>query len=59
MEEYIIKITGKGTADEIKAELLSIIGGIEEAQEGEHSESAILDGAEWEGNTLATEISEA
>jgi len=59
MESYNIKITGKGTSEEIIKSLKSIIGGIEEAQEGEHPESAILDGAEWEDNTLATEINEA
>lgn len=55
---YKIKITGEGTAEEIKEALQSIIGGIEEAQEGEHPESAILDGAEWENETTMTEINE-
>jgi hypothetical protein len=61
MEEYKYDITikGNGTSKEIIESLQSIIGGIEEAQEGEHPESAILDGAEWEDNTLTTEINEA
>ena len=58
MNKYSIKITGEGTAEEIKEALQSIIGGIEEAQEGEHPESAILDGAEWENETTITEINE-
>ena len=58
MNKYSIKITGEGTAEEIKEALQSIIGGIEEAQEGEHPESAILDGAEWENETTMTEINE-
>jgi len=59
VERYKIEIKGDGTADEIKAELLDIIGAIEEAQEGEHPESAILDGAEWgEGGNVETKIFE-
>ena len=55
---YKIKINGSGTPQEIKASLLDIIGGIDEAIESEHPTSAILDGAEWEGGVLMTEINE-
>jgi len=55
---YNIKITGNGTAQEIIKALHDVIGGIEEAIESEHPESAILDGAEWESETLITKINE-
>ena len=59
MEKYKIEIEGTGTADELKKELLDIIGAIEEAQEYEHGESVILDGAEWgEGGDVETKIFE-
>ena len=45
---YKIKINGEGTADEIIKALQNVIGGIEEAQESEHPESAILDGVDSE-----------
>ena len=57
-DNYKIEIKGEGTSKEIIESLKDIIGGIEEAQEGEHPESAILDGAEWEDETLETEIHE-
>ena len=59
MEKYKIEIKGKGTAEELKKELLDIVGAIEEAQESDDHESAILDGAEWgEGGNVETKIFE-
>ena len=58
MDTYNITIKGNGTSEEIIKSLQGIIGGIEEAQEGEHPEVAILDGAEWEDENLTTEINE-
>lgn len=50
-ETYEIKITGNGTREEIISDLKNIIEGIEA-----ESSVAVLDGAEWEGATLMTEI---
>lgn len=56
MFTYNITIKGNGTPQEIKKSLQSIIDGIQEAEDGEHSTCAILDGAEWEDEILMTEI---
>ena len=53
--DFEIKITGNGTPAEIIKSLLGIIGGIQEAIDS-NQETAILDGAEWEDETLMTEI---
>lgn len=53
---YQIKITGSGTADEIISALKGLIKTIERAKKSGH-ENDMLDGAEWEGSTLMTEIS--
>jgi hypothetical protein len=50
-ETYIIKINGNGTKEAIIRDLNKLI----ESLEAEKS-VAVLDGAEWEGATLMTEI---
>lgn len=56
MGTYNIKISGEGTAQEVAEALRNIADAITAAAEGEH-EVAELDGAEWEGSVLMTEIS--
>jgi len=50
--DYNIKITGNGTKKEIAKELRELADSVEQAKG-----DAELDGAEWEGDTLMTEIS--
>lgn len=54
-QEFEIRISGSGTPKEIVSALKSIIEAIEEAIKSENTE-AILDGADWESETLMTEI---
>ena len=53
-QKFTIKISGSGTADEIKKALKNVIESIEETRGDE--QDAKLDGVEWEDDILMTSI---
>ncbi len=59
MTEYSIKITGEGTAQDVVSALRKVANAIESKDIRDNLDSPEvedLDGAEWEDNTLMTEI---
>jgi hypothetical protein len=54
--KYNISIKGNGTPSELKKALQDIISNIDEAEQSKLSTCGILDGAEWECETLETTI---